>query len=384
MSRFRKYLLVAAAVMSTVAAALSEPAQAQSLTLVVNPYSGVTSIQNNTAGSLSIDGYQILSSSGSLLPDPTHTNGVGWDSLANAGLPGWMEVAPTTAALSELDLSGSATVAAGAELNLGHAFVAAGPHDLQWKYSSPGSGGTETVTSPGAIQYAGGLQLLVVTQLGAGNTVVGTRAVLFNQESVSLNVDAYTIQSASGSLNPAGFSGFSGHSATGWQSVAPSATALSELNLTSSSTLTAGTDVILGSAVTNGATHDLSLVFHAVGPSPEKLTGVVTYLSQLSGDVNNDGIVNGQDIALISSNWLHANKLPGDANFDGIVNGQDIALISSNWLLSSPGGGEGTMLAPVPEPQSLALAGIGLVAGLITACGHRRRRAQEATRSAMK
>jgi hypothetical protein len=60
------------------------------------------------------------------------------------------------------------------------------------------------------------------------------------------------------------------------------------------------------------------------------------------GDVNNDGIVNGQDIALVASNWLNTGTgVPGDANVDGIVNGQDIALIASNWLATLPTGGAG-------------------------------------------
>ncbi|HVU85852.1 MAG TPA: IPT/TIG domain-containing protein [Pirellulales bacterium] len=53
--------------------------------------------------------------------------------------------------------------------------------------------------------------------------------------------------------------------------------------------------------------------------------------ASLAGDANGDGIVNSQDIALVSSNWLTAGPA-GDVNFDGIVNSQDIALISSNWL----------------------------------------------------
>ena len=54
----------------------------------------------------------------------------------------------------------------------------------------------------------------------------------------------------------------------------------------------------------------------------------------LAGDANGDGIVNSQDIALVSSNWLTAGPT-GDVNFDGIVNSQDIALISSNWLATT-------------------------------------------------
>ena len=84
-----------------------------------------------------------------------------------------------------------------------------------------------------------------------------------------------------------------------------------------------------------------------------------------AGDANFDGIVNGQDIALIASNWLAtdaAHKLsPGDVNGDGIVNGQDIALIASNWLATSPPlPGEGAAnAAAVPEPGTWILLGLG-------------------------
>ena len=80
----------------------------------------------------------------------------------------------------------------------------------------------------------------------------------------------------------------------------------------------------------------------------------------LPGDANFDGIVNGQDIALVASHWLATgsatNVPPGDANFDGIVNGQDIALIASHWLQTSASGG-----TAVPEPASLVPAGAALV-----------------------
>lgn len=77
---------------------------------------------------------------------------------------------------------------------------------------------------------------------------------------------------------------------------------------------------------------------------------VVTYAA-LAGDVNGDGIVNSQDLALISSAWLNTGVGgPGDANFDGIVNSQDIALVSSNWLATSQQG------AAVPEPSTIVLS----------------------------
>jgi len=92
-----------------------------------------------------------------------------------------------------------------------------------------------------------------------------------------------------------------------------------------------------------------------------------------AGDGTHDGIVNGQDIALVASNWLTtgANR-PADVNHDGIVNGQDIALVASNWLaISTPGTANGNA---VPEPSTLGLACLAAM-GAGVACGRRRGRA---------
>ncbi len=89
----------------------------------------------------------------------------------------------------------------------------------------------------------------------------------------------------------------------------------------------------------------------------------------IAGDVNGDGIVNSQDLALISSNWLATGTgQPGDANNDGIVNSQDLALVSADWLNTfTPAVGNA---AAVPEPSAAVLA---VLAGAMLLVGHRRR-----------
>ncbi len=93
------------------------------------------------------------------------------------------------------------------------------------------------------------------------------------------------------------------------------------------------------------------------------------HLQGLTGDVNNDGIVNGQDIALIASNWLATGTNPADANHDNIVNGQDIALVASNWLNTwgnSSGSGTADGLSvghAIPEPSTGVLAFVALCVG---------------------
>jgi hypothetical protein len=87
------------------------------------------------------------------------------------------------------------------------------------------------------------------------------------------------------------------------------------------------------------------------------------------GDVNHDGVVNGLDINLLASNWMQTGTgVAGDANGDGIVNGLDISLIASNWLQPYGGGASGA--AAVPEPSSVILAALGVLA--LLACRRRR------------
>ena len=136
-----------------------------------------------------------------------------------------------------------------------------------------------------------------------------------------------------------------------------------------------------------GTNHDLGLKLVAASgdtntqfaslESPSGFSAPVLSLTlapNLPGDSNRDQIVNAQDIALISSNWLAKGiGKAGDINRDGIVNTQDIAIVSSNWL-QSIGGGTAAATA-VPEPGSIMLAAIGfagfLVAGFRSSGFHR-------------
>ena len=51
------------------------------------------------------------------------------------------------------------------------------------------------------------------------------------------------------------------------------------------------------------------------------------------GDLNNDGIVNGIDLAIILSTWgpCGSGACIADINQDGLVNGVDLAVVLSNW-----------------------------------------------------
>jgi hypothetical protein len=59
---------------------------------------------------------------------------------------------------------------------------------------------------------------------------------------------------------------------------------------------------------------------------------------------------------------LHAGaNLSTDVNHDGLVNGQDIALTSSNWLQTSGA----AQAAAVPEPSTLVLLSVGCLAPFV-------------------
>ena len=47
-------------------------------------------------------------------------------------------------------------------------------------------------------------------------------------------------------------------------------------------------------------------------------------------DLNDDGLVNGQDLTLFLVQWGNAGG-SGDFNLDGIVDGQDLTYLLSDW-----------------------------------------------------
>ncbi len=49
-----------------------------------------------------------------------------------------------------------------------------------------------------------------------------------------------------------------------------------------------------------------------------------------AGDINHDGIVNGQDLTVLLSAWGTSGG-PADVNADGIVSGPDLAVVLSSW-----------------------------------------------------
>ena len=91
-------------------------------------------------------------------------------------------------------------------------------------------------------------------------------------------------------------------------------------------------------------------------------------ISQIAGDANGDGKVDGSDVTILAGNWqkgvndgLTASWEEGDFNGDGKVDGSDVTILAGNWQY-----GVDATAASVPEPSMIllilsALAGLMLV-----------------------
>ena len=101
--------------------------------------------------------------------------------------------------------------------------------------------------------------------------------------------------------------------------------------------------------------------FSDVALTPDQFLSPGTNYSP--GDANYDGDVDGDDAAILATNWLmetEAGWAAGDFNEDGIVDDIDATIMATNWG-AGPGGGN----VAVPEPASLVMIVVGLMSILL-------------------
>lgn len=102
------------------------------LLLVIDPVTGQAELRNTSPFDVSIDGYEIRSPDGSLLPSDGN-----WQSLAdNESFSGWAEIGAATATqLAELKADGSTELTSGTVIELGQLFDGSGLQDIELDFS---------------------------------------------------------------------------------------------------------------------------------------------------------------------------------------------------------------------------------------------------------
>ncbi|WP_197526760.1 PQQ-dependent sugar dehydrogenase [Botrimarina colliarenosi] len=120
-------------------------APVNNLLLTVDPTTGEAILVNASEFSVAIDGYSILSASGTLRPSDGE-----WSSLADQGEAGWDEASPDAFSLSELAPEGAVTLAAGESYHLGTLFTLGGAQDLTLEFLQANA----AVSESGVVRFA--------------------------------------------------------------------------------------------------------------------------------------------------------------------------------------------------------------------------------------
>ena len=307
------------------------------LILEVNRNTGIASIKQaaGASGSVSIDGYSILSSEGSLLTG-------GWDSLANQGAlgGGWTESNPSANALNELKAVGSGTLAPGASASVGSVYdpfaVPFGfvGEDLSFEYTT-----SSGQTLNGVVELTGTLVNNMVLQI---DPTTG-EARIRNSSGTSVAIDAYTIESASGSLDAANWNSLDDQNAAGGEWL--------EL-------FNPANDNMVGEVEPGAGT--------ATGPSGEAILEI-GQVFDTAGE--QDLVFQYKEAGALSASlgtviYAEIVDVPGDLNFDGSVNGADFLFAQraadptaaiATWAANYPGGGALQAATAVPEPGTVSL-----------------------------
>ncbi|HMP08518.1 MAG TPA: hypothetical protein PJ982_19390 [Lacipirellulaceae bacterium] len=339
----RCYPLSVLGVVLVAAACGAAPVAAQNLTLVINPRTGATSIQNVGGSPVNIDGYLIGSPAGALQVG-------GWNSLQSAGQTGWRTANPASTHLSELNLFGSSSLGPTASLSLGAAYTPFVP------------------TAIGQVEPA----VTFDYHVAGGTTIQGTvlftpatgAASIQNQSNFSVNIDGYLISSPAGALSPSGWTSFVDSGQTGWREANPAPTHLSELNLFGSRSFPAnGAPVPIGAPVNIGALNslsDLQFDYHIAGGATVRGSVAFALPSSASqdGDFDGNGRVDGADF------------LTWQRGLGSAYNAADLTAWRNNYGAGGAAAAVGAAAHAVPEPAAASMA-IAVAAALATT---RRRR----------
>jgi hypothetical protein len=337
--------------------------------LTVNRATGAIAITNPGTAGLPLDGYTIQSNAGSL-------SLANWQSLEdNPGVAGtnWFESNPSNNRLSELRTTGTSDVPAGGSWALGNAFQPPPPtqfgqnvEDLVFQVNEP----VTQSTVSGIVNYVGAgniNNLVLFVDPATGNVKIR------NTSPFTVQIDGYTITSASGALNsnPALWTSLQDQPgvAPNWFEGALTDNRVSEVMSAGTTTLTGNSQTTfdLGGLFKTAGARDLGFQFLLAGNSLAN-TGVVVYEAAptpggVTGDFNDNGTVDAADYVL----WRNGGPLENDPT-PGVQPG-DYNVWRTNFGRMA-GAGASLASAAVPEPATAVIL-LGMVAGL-AAVRHRR------------
>ena len=338
---------------------------AAQLTLRVNRNDGSVSILNkNTVTSISIDGYEIIS-------DNALLNEAGWASLASVPTPGWEEAANNSdTGLAEFDPNAGASleITPGSTVSLGLAYktdvsaamAAVGfgnPYeDVMFNYSNTN---TNALVSDVVVEYVGQERqnnLVLEVNINSG------QATIINESALPVDIDFYQLTSDDGALD-VNFDGLtqSGSPVAGWLTGGSnSANGLVQFYPTPAEgfTVAAGEEFNLGSTYTAlGQMQDVDFLFSIIGGDISGFSGFVRFVSTLSGDFNDDGVVDEADYTV----WLSSLGNPDESAINNAGDGIDSVddgdyLVWKNNFGATSGSGVGTARSSVPEPLTIVLS----------------------------
>jgi hypothetical protein len=266
------------------------------LKLVVNRVTGNVSISNIGNGATDFNGYSLSDVKGSITPGSLTT-------LTSQGI-GTFTVTGTPSATQVVETAASGySVGATTSLSLGNIYhptptkISENVEQTTFRYTTPSG-----LTVDAQVEFVGyGKNNIVLTVDPATGM-----ARLQNESQFTVDVDAYSITSAGGSLAGGTWNSFQDQGKPGWEETVVTSNRLAEFSVTDKITFAPGATFSLGKLFNTSSGMPLDLNFEfLISGSLTANSGAVAYgalSTTLPGDYDVNGRVDGGDLLMIQRN----------------------------------------------------------------------------------